>query len=97
MQGACPSLPSATLQVIVNGTGVVNDATGGIQCGSDCSENYTVGSVIVLTPLPDPNAYIINVRWDGCDQDNGFESCLVAINDQTPRTVTASFIVNTPL
>ncbi len=48
-------LPRYTLTVNLTGpgTGSVTSSPGGIDCGTDCSEVYTMGTVVNLTPNPD--------------------------------------------
>ena len=65
----CPAsfalVPSATLTTNVDGTGsgTVTSAPPGINCPGDCSEAYTVGTVVTLTPTPAPGSFFFG--WSG--------------------------------
>jgi hypothetical protein len=52
LQIAPTSLAQATLTVAVAGGGSVTSAPAGINCGSDCSETYPLGTRVTLNPLP---------------------------------------------
>ncbi len=45
------------------GTGVVTSSPPGINCGSDCTEIYYHGTVVDLTPTPDPGSIFLG--WSG--------------------------------
>ena len=47
-----------------SGTGTVRSLPPGINCGSDCNENYDAGTVVTLTAAPDTGSYFAGlVRW----------------------------------
>jgi alpha-tubulin suppressor-like RCC1 family protein len=77
-----------TLTVIPagGGTGSVASTPPGINCGTDCSNLYNVGTSVTLTA----NASISSnfAGWSGCDTASG-TTCTVTMND--PRAVTAAF------
>ncbi len=52
LQIAPTSLAQATLTVAVAGGGSVTSAPAGINCGSDCSETYPLGTRVTLNPPP---------------------------------------------
>jgi hypothetical protein len=52
LQIAPTSLAQAMLTVAVAGSGSVASAPAGINCGSDCSETYPLGTRVTLNPLP---------------------------------------------
>jgi plastocyanin len=45
------------------GTGTVTSSPPGINCGVDCNENYSGGTVIALTPTPDAGS--VFTGWSG--------------------------------
>jgi putative transposon-encoded protein len=51
--GSCPSFHK--LNVGSAGAGSVTSNPPGINCGTDCSERYFAGTVVTLTPTPDPS------------------------------------------
>ena len=59
--GTCPSYH--TLTVGRTGSGAVTSSPIGIECGTDCSERYFVGTVVTLTPTP--NASWAFSTWGG--------------------------------
>jgi hypothetical protein len=76
-----------TLTVIKNGTGsgTVTSIPSGIDCGADCSESYSSGTVVTLTASPDGGS--IFAGWSGACSGTG--TCQVTMNSNT--TVIASF------
>jgi hypothetical protein len=59
-----------TLEVFLGGSGsgrVLSDPQG-IDCGADCSEDYTVNTPVTLTAVPDANSFLAG--WQG-DADCG--------------------------
>ena len=71
------------------GTGTVTSAPAGIDCGADCSESYTQGSVITLTPTPDAGSTFTG--WSGACTGTG--ACVVTMN--ASQSVTATFDTQT--
>jgi hypothetical protein len=65
--------------------GNVTSAPTGISCGTDCSESYTIDTVVTLTASPD----LLFTRWNGCDTVSA-TTCTVTMT--SARTVTASFL-----
>jgi hypothetical protein len=66
------------------GSGTVTSAPAGIDCGADCSEDYTYGTEITLTATPDIGTYFTG--WGG---DIDCADGMVTINAAT--TCTAVF------
>jgi hypothetical protein len=77
-----------TLTVNKNGTGsgTVTSTPSGIDCGADCSESYSDGTVVTLTASPAGGS--IFGGWSGACSGTG--TCQVTMNSNT--TVIASFI-----
>jgi len=75
-----------TLTVVSNGNGTVNSSPAGIDCGSDCTESFTVGNSVTLTATPAPGYQFNGWIGAGC---SGTVPCVFDINADT--TVTASF------
>jgi hypothetical protein len=53
-----PPPPPATLRIVKSGpgTGTVTSSPAGINCGFDCMQSYTNGTVVTLTATPGPNS-----------------------------------------
>jgi hypothetical protein len=68
------------------GTGVVTSDPDGISCGSDCSESYVEGSVVMLTATPDPGSLFKG--WSG-GECSGTGNCTITMGADT--TVSAEF------
>lgn len=87
--GFVPIATGATLTVIVNSrVGVVESQPTGIICsggnGSDCSETYALGAVVLLRATP---AGFLS--WQGCDEVLDINACRVTMNQS--RSVAANF------
>jgi len=74
-----------------NGTGTVNSSPAGINCGSDCTENFPAGTMVTLTASP--NATSQFVGWSG--DCSGTGTCVVTVNSAV--NVTANFALNNSL
>lgn len=68
------------------GTGTVFSSPAGINCGADCVENYTAGTVVNLTAAPAPNSTFTGWSGGGC---GGTGVCAVTMN--ADKTVIATF------
>jgi len=75
-----------TLNVEVTGSGAVTSAPAGINCGNDCTQDYSSTTQVTLTASPDTGS-IFN-GWEGACSGTG--SCVVAMNSN--RSVRANFI-----
>lgn len=83
-------VPVRSLSVSVNGLGRVSSNDAGIDCGSDCREDYpasdgTPAPVVTLTATPDANHFFQG--WSG--DCTGNSTCVVTV-DQA-RSVSATF------
>ena len=67
------------------GQGTVTSAPPGIDCGADCGESYTQGSVVTLTATPAAGSTFTG--WSGACTGTG--SCVVTMN--AAQSVTATF------
>ncbi|MBI1872592.1 MAG: S8 family serine peptidase, partial [Acidobacteria bacterium] len=61
--GGGGSSSNPTLTVSVTGSGTVSSSPAGIACGTDCSEPYSSGSAVTLTPTP--SAGSVFAGWGG--------------------------------
>src|SRR5581483_5046739 len=81
-------VPSITIQK--SGTGTVNGTAVGanvrLSCGSACSANVPVGTVVTLTANPGNNIF---AGWSGACNGNNL-TCTVTVNDAI--TTTATFL-----
>ena len=76
-----------SLNVIKGGTGsgVVSSSPAGINCGLDCTEVYTGGTVVTLTASPDTSSSFSG--WSGACSGTG--TCVVTMD--AAKSVTATF------
>ena len=61
------------------GTGTVTSSPPGINCGSDCSESYSEGTVVALSASPGPSSTFAG--WSGACSGTG--ACQVTMNGAT--------------
>ncbi|UJR85692.1 InlB B-repeat-containing protein [Sandaracinus amylolyticus] len=85
--GAAFDRDRRSLNVTVAGTGSggVTSSPGGIDCGIDCSESYTAGTMVTLSATPSSDSTFAG--WMGACTGTG--ACTVTMSDA--RTVTATF------
>jgi hypothetical protein len=76
----------ATLTVLVNGAGTVVGSPAGINCGTDCSEDYEIGTAVTLVAHPAPG--FLFAGWDGAC--TGTAPCEITM--EAPKGVTATFV-----
>jgi hypothetical protein len=67
------------------GTGTVSSSPAGIDCGTDCSEDYDENTVVTLTPSPAADS--VFAGWSGACTGSG--SCSVTMD--AAKSVTATF------
>jgi hypothetical protein len=84
---ACTAPPALrTLTVTRSGSGIVSSDPDGINCGTDCSQQYDHGTVVTLTAQPDTGSAFAG--WSGaCSGTN--PECVVTMSSN--RAVTATF------
>src|SRR5688500_8227936 len=82
-----PSPTGPVLTVQVSGDGEVTSDPDGIDCGSDCSENYEEGTEITLTAVADDGARFRG--WSHPDCRGREEVCTFVIEEDL--TVSATF------
>ena len=70
---------------LVSSQGSVTSNPPGIDCGADCAEPYTSGTVVTLTASPS----MLFGSWSGCDSVSGM-TCTVTVT--SARSVTAGFM-----
>ncbi len=75
-----------TLTVTTAGNGHVTSAPAGIDCGADCSQLYTDGTLVTLTAAPDPG-----FRFDGWSEDCAGTEPDAQVTMNADRTCHASF------
>ncbi len=81
------TINSYALLVMRNGTGsgAVSSDPSGIDCGIDCSETYTYGTLVTLTASPGPDSTFAG--WSGACAGAG--DCVVTM--ESAEVVTATF------
>ena len=72
-----------------NGTGTVSSDVPGIDCGSDCTEEYQEDTLVTLTAVADPGSTFVGWSGSGC---SGTGTCVVTM-DQA-RSVNAEFVIS---
>ena len=78
---------SYTLTVAKSGPGTATSTPSGINCGSDCSEPYTSGTVVTLTATPNNGSNFTG--WSGGGCSGTALTCTVSVTAAT--SVSASF------
>ena len=93
IQSASTARPSPLLQVSRTGTGSgsVTSTPPGIDCGTDCAENYPSFTKVTLTATSDPGSTFTGWSGAGC---SGTGTCEVTMLEAT--TVTAEFTADPP-
>lgn len=71
-----------------SGNGTVISSPSGINCGSDCTENYNSGTSVTLTATPAVGSTFS--EWSGSCTGTG--SCVILMNAN--KAVTATFVLN---
>ena len=92
VDGSIDATPTYTLTVATNGdgSGTVASAPAGINCGADCTEDFPVGTSVVLTATPAAGSTFVGWTGSGC---SGTGTCTVS----SAATVTAAFALNQTL
>ncbi|MBL9016925.1 MAG: InlB B-repeat-containing protein [Myxococcales bacterium] len=80
------ALDNLTLFVSKGGNGDGTVTATGINCGTDCSESYTAGQMVMLTAVASTGSTFTGWSGAGC---SGTSTCIVTIAAAT--TVTATF------
>jgi uncharacterized repeat protein (TIGR02543 family) len=71
---------------VVAGNGTVVSSPAGIDCGDTCQADYTEGTEVTLTAIPDPGSSFTGWSGEGC---SGIGACVLNVNENT--SVTALF------
>lgn len=79
-------LSLSTLTVVTSGAGTVIGSPAGINCGTDCSEDYEIGTAVTLAAHPAPG--FLFAGWGGACTDTA--PCEVIMD--APKEVTATFV-----
>ena len=74
-----------------SGAGTVTSQPTGVNCGSDCAEQFDHGTQVTLSASPVTGSG--PAQWSGCDSVNGSNQCLVEMS--ADKAVTASFTLIT--
>ncbi len=77
----------SALTVAITGAGTVTSNPAGIDCGTDCSENYSSGTVVMLTATADAGFTFIG--WSSACTTTASGDCQVTMN--AAKSVTATF------
>lgn len=77
-----------TVSLAGTGSGSISSAPAGVSCGVDCTENYPLGTDVILTATPVLGS--VFTGWSGDCSGNG--TCTLTMN--MAHVVTATFTVN---
>ncbi len=69
------------------GSGTILSTPAGINCGHDCTESYSAGSLITLRAVADSNSSFAGWSGDKCSGNS--TQCILTLNEDT--TITANF------
>ena len=73
------------------GSGTVTSSPAGINCGGDCAESYTSGTVVALSAIPAGGSIFSGWSGSGCSAGsvtmNGSRSCTAVFNSQATQQV----------
>ncbi|THB74037.1 MAG: hypothetical protein D3926_22740 [Desulfobacteraceae bacterium] len=90
-----PLPPGTTYSLTVtrsgDGGGTVTSSPAGIDCGSDCSQDYAVYSSVTLTAVADGNSRFLSWSGGGC---SGNGSCTITMDQD--HSISAQFSVRLP-
>jgi hypothetical protein len=86
MDGLDAAVLDESLSVTKTGSGRVTSNPAGIDCGTDCTAPYPIGTIVTLTASPDPGAAFLG--WSGACAGQG-NPCQVTMD--SPKVATASF------
>jgi len=89
--GTSPDHFTLTISKSGTGNGTVTSGPAGINCGSDCTEDFKVGTKITLKSKADTNSTFAGWSGGGC---SGTGTCAVIMNADI--AVTAAFAAKTP-
>lgn len=89
--GAPPIIYSLTVAKSGAGSGTITSVPAGINCGTDCTEDYTSGTAVSLTAMP-YLGFRLNGWLGDCSGTGG--GCVVTMDDV--KSVTATFASATP-
>ena len=70
-----------------NGSGTVTSAPAGIDCGTDCAQDYDHGTTVTLTAVPTAESFFGGFSGGGCSGNAA--TCTVSMTQA--RSVTATF------
>ncbi|MGB3918523.1 MAG: polysaccharide deacetylase family protein [Thiothrix litoralis] len=90
--GTSPTPQPLTINKTGTGLGTVSSLPAGINCGTDCAENYTSGTSVTLAATAATGSTFAG--WSGAGCSGTQASCVV--NMTAAQTVTANFTTNTP-
>jgi hypothetical protein len=85
---SAPAQVALTVSKTGNGAGTVTSIPTGINCGSDCSENYDVGTPVTLTASPSAGSTFTG--WTGSCL--GIGTCSLTMS--VARSLTANFMLS---
>ena len=78
--------PTLTVAKDGSGSGIVSSSPTGIDCGTDCSQSYSLGTTVTLTAAPAPASEFTS--WGGACSGTA-QTCQASMTEA--RSVTATF------
>ncbi|CAK0759894.1 hypothetical protein CCP3SC5AM1_2740001 [Gammaproteobacteria bacterium] len=79
-----------SLNVVKSGNGTVSSTPAGINCGTDCSEDYAPGTSVTLTAVAETGSTFTG--WSGGGCSGNASTCMVTMNAATLVTATFDFV-----
>ncbi len=85
-------VPAQTLNITKTGNGSITSNPAGIDCGTDCEQDYATNAPVVLTATPANGATFID--WTGGDDCSGTNP-ITAVTMEEAKSCTANFTTST--
>ncbi|TGO03291.1 hypothetical protein PN36_09445 [Candidatus Thiomargarita nelsonii] len=75
-----PDQKTLTINKSGTGSGTVTSSPSGINCGTDCTEDYTAGTSVLLTATPASGSVFVD--WTNCPAPSGSTCTVLMSQDQ---------------
>ena len=88
-----PAPPTLTVTKNGSGSGIVSSSPTGIDCGTDCSQSYSLGATVTLTASPAPASEFAS--WGGACSGTA-ETCQASMTEALSVTATFNLVAADP-